>query len=224
LLTRVSTNYGPLTDLNDECIGDLSTASQVFGHNCGAAMKNLFCLLPSSGQQTVLSFYVTIRLSTAHKMTLGLIALWSLLMVISALRPPQGKDPGMQRRGIVGVAGVLGLLSVLGSLYWYTYDLYSHSYWGMFSPSLVANTFWVARRVLAGATIAMFVFVIFPKGAKVVLVISVTVLFASELFSISHNGNWGLAPPLLTLISAWSIGMAIPSAIVFYLGQDKNKR
>ncbi len=187
-------------------------------------MKNLFCFLPSSGQQTVLSFYVTIRLSTAHEITLGLVALWSLLMVISALRPPRGKDPGIRQRGIVGVAGALGLLSVLGRLYWYTYDLYSYSYWGMLRPSFVAYTFYIAMRVLAGATIAMFVFVIFPKGAKVVLAISVTLLFVSELFSISHNSYWGLAASRITLVNAWSIGMAMPSAILFWLGQDKKKR
>ena len=93
-------------------------------------MKNLFCFLPSSGQQTVLCFYVTIHLSTAHEIILGLMALWSLLMVISVLPPLRGKDPGIRQRGIVGVPGALGLLSVLGTVYWYTYDLYSHSYWG----------------------------------------------------------------------------------------------
>jgi hypothetical protein len=106
-------------------------------------MKNLFCFLPSSGQQTVLSFYVTIRLSTAHEITLGLVASWSLLMVISALRPPRGKDLGIRQRGIVGVAGALGLLSVLGRLYWYTYDLYSYSYWGIVRPSFVAYAFYI---------------------------------------------------------------------------------
>jgi len=187
-------------------------------------MKNLFCFLPSLGQETVLCFYVTIHLSTAHEIILGLMALWSLLMVISVLPPLRGKDPGIRQRGIVGVAGALGLLSVLGSVYWYTYDLYSHSYWGMVRPSLVAYAFYVGRRVLVGATIAMFVFVIFPKGTKVVLAISVVLFLVTELFSISHSGYWGLATPLITLGNAWSIGMAMPSAILFWLDQDKKNR
>ena len=99
-----------------------------------------------------------------------------------------------RHRRIVGLAGLLGLLSVAGSFYWYTYDLYSHSYWGLVRPSSVAYAFYVGRRVLSGATIAMFVFAIFPKGAKVMLTISVTpFLYPSSLrSSTTATGDWRL--------------------------------
>jgi hypothetical protein len=62
-----------------------------------------------------------------------------------------------------------------------------------------------------------------PKGAKIVLAISVTLFFLSGLFSISHNGYWGLATILIAGVNAWSIGMTMPSAILVWLGQDKKK-
>jgi hypothetical protein len=145
----------------------------------------------------VLACYAAIHLKIAHELMLGVAALGSLLLVISSL--PGRKESWTRHRRIVGVAGALGLLSVTGSLYWYTYDLYSHSYWGIVRPSVVAYTLYVARRVLGGATIAMFVFVIFSKGVKVVLAISVTLFLVSELFAIIHNGYWGFATPLVAL-------------------------
>jgi hypothetical protein len=144
-----------------------------------------------------------------------------LLLLISSL--PVRKQPWTRERRIPGMAGLLGLLSVAGSIYWHTYDLYTHSYWGLVRPDSVIYAFYLARRILGGATIAMFAFVMFPKGAKVLLSISVALFVVSEALGMTHNGHWGLATPVISLANAWSVGMAIPAAIIFLLDRQKHE-
>ncbi len=101
----------------------------------------------------------------------ALLVLGSAFLLISFLRRADG-NPGSRGRRMAAVAGALGLLWVACRFYWHSYDLYTHSYWGLLRPSSVAVAFYLAWRLLTGATIAMLIFVVFPKGAKVVLGIS----------------------------------------------------
>jgi hypothetical protein len=152
---------------------------------------------------------------TLNNILMGMAGLGFLMMLISSV----GARKQLPTRGrwILGLTGGLGLLSVAASIYWHTYDLYTHSYWGLVRPSVIIYAFEVARRVLFGATIAMVAFVVFPKGAKVLLFVSVTLFIVSEVLLMSHSGYWGLATPLISLANAWAVGMAIPAAILLLL-------
>src|SRR5713101_6147980 len=102
---------------------------------------------------------------------LAVTVLGSLFLLISSLRR-EGKQAGTRQRRMAALAGALALLWVACRFYWHSYDLYTHSYWGLLRPSSVAVTFYFGWRLLAGATIAMFTLAVFPKGAKVVVGIS----------------------------------------------------
>jgi len=68
LLTGLSTNYGPLTDLNDECNGDVTTVIGVFpfcaGGLAGTRRKN-------DTKTTTLSGYLSIQASAIRRMIGG---------------------------------------------------------------------------------------------------------------------------------------------------------
>jgi len=127
-----------------------------------------------------------------------------------------------RQRWIWGLTGGLGLLSVAASFYSHTYDLYTHSYWGLVRPSVIIYAFEVARQVLLGATIAMSALVVYPKGAKGLLFISVTLFLASEVLIMIHSGYWGIATRLILLTNDWSVGMAVPSAIFSLLDRNRH--
>jgi hypothetical protein len=158
---------------------------------------------------------------TVNSILMGIAGLGSLMMLIASV----GAEKQLPRRGrwILGLAGGLGLLSVAASIYWHTYYLYTYSYRGFVHPSVIIYAFEVARRVLLGATVAMTAFVMFPKGAKVLLCISVTLFLVSEVLIMRPNGFWGVANPLISLTNAWSVGMSIPSAILLLLDRREQE-
>lgn len=119
---------------------------------------------------------------------------------------------------MASVAGALGLLWVACRFYWHSYDLYTHSYWGLVRPNSVAVAFYLSWRLLSGATIAMLIFVAFPKGAKVVLSIAAAVSLASILFAISNRDRLAL------IGTAWSIGLAVPSIVLLWLNANEKER
>lgn len=153
---------------------------------------------------------------------IGVGGLGFVMLLIAAVGARKQQVP-IRGRWILGFTGGLGLLSVAASIYSHTYDLYTHSYWGLIRPSVIIYAFEVARQVLYGATIGMGAFVVYPKGAKALLFISVTLFLTSEAFMKSHNGYWGLATPLIFLINAWSVGMSIPAAILFLLDRNEHE-
>ena len=153
----------------------------------------------------------------------GMAGLVFLMMLIASASASARKQLPTRGRWILGLTGGLGLLSVAASIYSHTYDLYTHSYWGFVRPRVVIYGFEAARQVLFGATIGMGAFILYPKGAKALLFISVTLFLASEALMMSRNGYWGLATPLIFLANAWSVGMSIPAAILFLLDRSEHE-
>ena len=143
--------------------------------------------------------------------------LGSAFLLIGSLRRSEA-HPGSRGRRIASIAGALGLLWVACRFYWHSYDLYTHTYWGFVRPNSVAVAFYLSWRLLSGATIAMLIFVAFPKGAKVVLGIAAAVSLASILFAISNRDRLAL------IGAAWSIGLAVPSIVLLWLNANEKKR
>jgi hypothetical protein len=144
-------------------------------------------------------------MSTFYKLVLAITVLGSLFLLISSLRR-EGKRAGTREQRMA-LAGALVLLWVACRFYWHSYDIYTHSYWGLLRPSSVAITFSFGWRLLAGATVALFILAIFPKGAKAVVGLSGALFLGSNLFAISNRAAF--------VGNAWSIGMAISAVLVW---------
>ena len=149
---------------------------------------------------------------------IALATLGSLFLLISSLRRTEEHLRSRGRR-MAQLAGVLGLLWIACRFYWHSYDLYTHSYWGFLRPSSVAVAFYLAWRLLTGATIAMLIFVASPRAVKAVLAISAALAIASILLAISNRDRLAL------IGTAWSIGLAIPSIVlIWHEGNDKKRQ
>ena len=155
---------------------------------------------------------------TLNKLMLAVTLLGSLYLLVSTLRRGRRQPATRDRRLVLG--GALVLLWLALRVYWHSYDLYTHSYWGLLKPGTVALIFYLGWRLLAGATVATLTLSIFPKGAKLVLGISAAIFVASILLEISNRG-----PSRFAFIgNAWSIGMAIPSIVLMWLEANKKKQ
>lgn len=156
---------------------------------------------------------------TVYRFVIAVAVLGSLFLLISSLRSSK-QHPRSRPRRIAAAAGGLVLLWVACRFYWHSYDLYAHSYWGLFRPSSVALAFYFGWRSLTGATAAMLAFVAFPRSAKTVLGIAVGLFIASIVARMTH-----IVPTMLGFTSiAWAIGLAIPSLVLIWLEANEKKQ
>ncbi len=155
--------------------------------------------------------------STGGTVRLSVEILGSILLLISAYRGGGLFDP--QQRTTT-MAAVLGLL-------WAGLDVYGYSHFGVLQAMSAVNAFYIAKGLLVGICVAMFIFSVWPHGAKTVLKIS-GVLFVSTLgligYLIEHHHPTQLAPIIrLFSLTGLPIGMSIPSSIFLWRELKKTR-
>ncbi len=154
------------------------------------------------------------RFTIFEKIHLSLAFLGSMLLLISSrgnIRNPNQRTAAL--------AGFLGMS-------WVGLDLYRSYELGILRALSAVNAFYFAQRVLTGVCVAMFVFILWPRGAKALLRISATLFLLSVglgIYAIAylHLGRFALTVRLVYLANGLSIGMSIPSAIFLWLESKK---
>jgi len=166
--------------------------------------------------QRALGFRKT-RFSTGNKIRLAVIFFGSILLLIGAQRAGGVFD---SKQRVTTTAGLLGLSSVGLGVY--------RSYLGFSQSVSVVNAFYFADSLLVGACVAMYVFVLWPRGPKTVLRIS-ALLFISFIgctvyliahYHVTHPGSLRL---FFCTTGLW-IGMSIPSAVLLWLDGERTRR
>jgi TPR repeat protein len=157
------------------------------------------------------------HVATTKGITLLIIFLGSLSLLVRPLARGQGLRNRQQL--ITALAGLLGLSYTGFDLYWYLYLSRPQS-WS------VVSALYFAKHLLAGVSLAMLLPIVFPRGAKVVLGISITLFIAFNLFAIAHYNLRHLAPAicLFCSVNGLSIGVSIPTAVFVWLDRERSKR
>ena len=155
------------------------------------------------------------HLAPPTKITFSLQLLGSLYFGFAFLRSRQ-----IHRTRTEITTGTLALLlltHLVLDLYWYLYF--------SFPSSLAVTSFYFVRHLLSGVLIAMLLSIALPKSAKLVLVVSVALFTAFNLFQVVHYELAHIPPTirLLWLGNGLFIGMSIPSAIVLWLDSKKTR-
>jgi TPR repeat protein len=153
------------------------------------------------------------HLTTRNKITLSIIFVGSLSLLISSLNPG-GSHRNRQQR-IPALTGLLGLSYVGLSLYWCLHG-------GLIQSGSVATALYFAMHVLGGVSLAMLLFIVFPKSANVLLGVSATLFVAFNLFAVTHYGLRHLALRVFPSANGLCIGMSIPSAMLLWLKRKGN--
>jgi len=167
----------------------------------------LQCLRSQRLNQTI-----KVHLPTFIKVTLSLICIGSMLFLIGGLTSRKGVRS--REQWCMCLTGILGLLYVGLNLYW-------HFYVRFLQFRAPAVGYYFAWHLVGGIALGMFLYVGFPKGAKLLLIGSAILLVALNLFVIVRH--LGTATLFFCMGNSLVIGVLIPSAAVFWLNHhEKN--
>ncbi len=172
-------------------------------------MNNLLCWLPSLWRPASI-FYTPARLATFHTITLSLICLGSLVFLIGGLTAKEGVRSRDQR--LMSLTGLSGLLYAGLALFWYFHVRFLQS-------RAVAVGYYFAWHLFGGIALGLFLYLGFPRAAKVLLTASGILFVAFNMFVIvRHLASSTL---FLCLGNSLVIGVLIPSALVLWLYHPK---
>jgi hypothetical protein len=172
-------------------------------------MKNLLCWLQCLRRPASI-LYTSAHLPTFNKVTLSVICLGSLYFLIGGLTAQKGVRSREQR--LMSLTGLFGLLYAGLALFWYFYVRFLQS-------RAVAIGYYFAWHLLGGIALGLFLYLGFPKAAKVLLTASAILLVAFNVFVIVRH--LASATLFLCLGNSLVIGVLIPSAIVLWRYQPK---
>jgi hypothetical protein len=113
---------------------------------------------------------------------------------------------------LMSLTGLFGLLYVGLDLFW-------HFYVRVLQARVMAVGYYFAWHLVGGIALGMFLYVGFPKGAKVLLTASAILFVAFNVFVIVRH--LASATLFLCLGNSLVIGVLIPSAVVVWLNQPK---
>jgi hypothetical protein len=164
----------------------------IVGHNL-AAMRNLFCWLPSLGRPELI-IYARGRLASFDKITLSVIGFSSLLFLVGGLTAKKGVRNRVQRLTVL--TGLCGLLYVGLALFWYLHVRFLQF-------RAVAISYYFAWHLVGGMALGMFLYLGFPKAAKALLTASAISLVAFNVFVVVRH--LASATLFLCWLTVWSL-------------------
>lgn len=173
-------------------------------------MNNLLCWIPRLGGVGSILYSQPHLTPFKKKVTLSVICLASLLFLNSGLTGEKGVRN--RERRLASLTGLTGLLYVGLALFWYFHSRF-------LQPRAVAIGYYFAWHLAGGAALGLFLYLGFPKAAKVLFTASCLLFVAFNVFVVTrHLASVTL---FLCLGNSLIIGVLIPSAVVLWLDQRK---